>query len=138
MDKILQKLDTMYIIKKLYEIEKLKLILLDENQLKLFNYIPKPCIPYGIFENGETNEQLMKKLENQPQFKPIFHEEKTQIRKLEDALDAYGNINRKPKKSMVDTNLIGMMDPDIKELLGILGLDEEPGSSVECITFHKQ
>ena len=37
-------MDIVNIITKLLELEKLKHFLLDENQLKLFDYIPKPTI----------------------------------------------------------------------------------------------
>ena len=44
-EKIYQKeLDVINILKKLHEIENLKLLLLDENQLVLFNYLTKPYI----------------------------------------------------------------------------------------------
>ncbi|KAL4432957.1 hypothetical protein ABPG74_014471 [Tetrahymena malaccensis] len=41
---ISEQLDGVYILKKLLELEKLKAILLNEEQLKLFEYIPKPTI----------------------------------------------------------------------------------------------
>ena len=54
------------------------MILLDENQLKLFDYIPRPTVPYSIFSSDKENaETLLKKLENEPLFKPILMEEKT-------------------------------------------------------------
>lgn len=46
------KLDVAYIIKKLHEIDKLKSILMTNEQVKLFNYIPKPLIPSDIFNKG--------------------------------------------------------------------------------------
>ena len=36
--------DILYIIKKLHEIDKLKMILLTKEQIKLFDYLPKPTI----------------------------------------------------------------------------------------------
>ncbi|EAR99917.1 transmembrane protein, putative (macronuclear) [Tetrahymena thermophila SB210] len=41
---ISEQFDGVYILKKLLELEKLKAILLSEEQLKLFEYIPKPVI----------------------------------------------------------------------------------------------
>lgn len=43
-DKIEKQLDAIFLIKKLNEIDKLKQFLLDEDQLKLFDYVPKPTI----------------------------------------------------------------------------------------------
>lgn len=42
--KVLQNLDILFILNKLIEIDKLKYILFDEDQLKLFEFIPKPVI----------------------------------------------------------------------------------------------
>lgn len=36
--------DVLYIIKKLHEIDKLKMILLNKDQIRLFDYLPKPTI----------------------------------------------------------------------------------------------
>lgn len=36
--------DILYVIKKLHEIDKLKMILLNKDQIKLFDYLPKPTI----------------------------------------------------------------------------------------------
>jgi hypothetical protein len=49
--KIIQKLDVVFIIKKLIELDKLKSLILTSEQLKLFDYIPKPVIP--IFDNNK-------------------------------------------------------------------------------------
>lgn len=39
------KLDVQHIVSKIYEIDKLKHVLLTEDQLNLLDYIPKPAIP---------------------------------------------------------------------------------------------
>ena len=44
MGKINNALDITYIIKKLQEIDKLKMILLSTDQIKLFDFLPKPNI----------------------------------------------------------------------------------------------
>ncbi|EAR86247.2 transmembrane protein, putative (macronuclear) [Tetrahymena thermophila SB210] len=46
-NKINQNFDILYIFNKLHEIDKLKQILLNKNQLKLFDYMPKPLISDG-------------------------------------------------------------------------------------------
>lgn len=51
-------------------------------------------------------------------------DEKTQVRKLEDALEAYGEIKPLDNKSSIDENLIKMMDPEIKELFEIIHNEE--------------
>lgn len=44
MNKINNSLDITYIVKKLQEIDKLKMILLSPDQIKLFDFLPKPNI----------------------------------------------------------------------------------------------
>ncbi|CAD8177416.1 unnamed protein product [Paramecium pentaurelia] len=43
--KIIKQMDILYIMKKLQEIDKLKMILLTESQIKVFDYLQKPTIP---------------------------------------------------------------------------------------------
>lgn len=40
-----KSIDVLYLIKKIQEIDKLKTILLTKDQIKLFDYLPKPTIP---------------------------------------------------------------------------------------------
>lgn len=42
--KLAYHLDVKRILQKLIEIDKLKMLLLDESQVKLFEYLPKPVI----------------------------------------------------------------------------------------------
>lgn len=49
MEKIFNKLDVVNILNKMQEIDKLKYVLLNKEQLELFNYIPKPLIPSDMF-----------------------------------------------------------------------------------------
>lgn len=43
-DKLYTHIDILYLIQKLIEVEKLKHLLLNENQIKLFEFIPKPLL----------------------------------------------------------------------------------------------
>ncbi|CAD8130927.1 unnamed protein product [Paramecium sonneborni] len=43
--KIIKQMDILFILKKLQEIDKLKMILLTESQIKIFDYVQKPTIP---------------------------------------------------------------------------------------------
>jgi hypothetical protein len=49
-DKIFYKIDSVYLVKKLMELEKLKVLLLSPNQLKLFENLPRPKIFTGKSE----------------------------------------------------------------------------------------
>lgn len=44
MKKVIQRLDIVYILNKLVEIDKLKMLLLDHHQRELFEYLPKPVV----------------------------------------------------------------------------------------------
>ena len=44
MKKIKQRLDIVYILNKLVEIDKLIALLLDSNQKKLFDFLPRPIV----------------------------------------------------------------------------------------------
>lgn len=44
LNKIDEKLDIIYIINKLLEIDKLKLLLLNKEELHLFEFLPKPYL----------------------------------------------------------------------------------------------
>ena len=50
-------MDIVYIIKKLNEVDKLKMILLNDNQIKLFDYMQKPTIDTDPF-NPEKEKTL--------------------------------------------------------------------------------
>ncbi|CAD8074058.1 unnamed protein product [Paramecium sonneborni] len=74
--------DILYIIKKLHEIDKLKMILLTKEQIKLFDYLPKPTISsnpekeisghqyFSILKPIKTNYQMA--LEAQQAYKEIL------------------------------------------------------------------
>lgn len=44
MSKVTQRLDIVFIMKKLIEVDKLKMLLLNENQRKIFEYLPRPIV----------------------------------------------------------------------------------------------
>lgn len=51
MSRVNKSIDILYIIKKLNEIDKLKMILLSKEQIKLFDYLPKPTIPIDPYRS---------------------------------------------------------------------------------------
>ncbi|CAD8176552.1 unnamed protein product [Paramecium pentaurelia] len=112
--KIMMKLDVAYIIKKLHEIDKLKSILMTNEQVKLFNYIPKPLIPSDIFDIGFKKQYNPNTSSNQAESISIFEEEKTEIQKLEDSFHAYQKIRQKENPSNLDQVIIEQMDEEIK------------------------
>ena len=55
-----QDLDIVSIIEKIHDIEKLKILLLNEDQLSLFNYLSKPMIAPNDMEESPTTQKLSK------------------------------------------------------------------------------
>ena len=55
-----QDLDIVSIIEKIHDIEKLKILLLNEDQLRLFNYLSKPMIAPNDMEESPTTQKLSK------------------------------------------------------------------------------
>jgi hypothetical protein len=68
----LKKIDILFIVKKLIEIDKLKALLLTPDQLKLFDYLPKPVVPVISEERNpfdEDDEQIIEFFKDDKPFK---------------------------------------------------------------------
>ncbi|KAL4466679.1 hypothetical protein ABPG72_016796 [Tetrahymena utriculariae] len=131
--KLLDKhLDVMYLITKLQEIDKLKMLLLSEDQIKLFNYLPKPTIrerevfkqkqkPKDGDEKGEKENQLQeteqvnqnKKFLQIEKFNLLYMDERTEIQKAADAYSAFNSLKKHQNRTEIDTKLLMMLDPKI-------------------------
>jgi hypothetical protein len=61
-DKVESKIEITYVLNKLREIDKLKLVLLSKDQLILFNYLTKPIISES--ESKDYSEKLWDIVEN--------------------------------------------------------------------------
>lgn len=68
--------DLAVILERLSEIDKLKKILLDNEQIKLFNFTPKPLIK-AVKEGGEGEDfsPLKKSMARNPKLKEMFDHE---------------------------------------------------------------
>ncbi|EAR83220.2 ATPase, histidine kinase-, DNA gyrase B, putative (macronuclear) [Tetrahymena thermophila SB210] len=132
--KILDKhLDVMYLITKLLEIDKLKMLLLSEDQIKLFNYLPKPTIRESeVFKQEQKCQKVGGKdnQENQPQqdidqanqnkkylqiekFNLLYMDDRTEIQKAADAYSAFNSLKKHQQRTEIDTKLLMMLDPKI-------------------------
>lgn len=91
-----------FIIRKLIEIDKLKIILMNEEQRKLFDYLPKPTIP---LESNLIKDEI---------FAYYFKKEKNFEEKVIEALDAYkiSKLNTDP----INIKLLSLMDKEIKDV----------------------
>ncbi|CAD8045298.1 unnamed protein product [Paramecium primaurelia] len=113
-EKFMNKLDIANLISKVYEIDRLKLILLNEQQQKLFNYLPKPIIPESLF--GDDFHKKMKIVEQKQAYKVILQDEKPEFMRLQEAFVAYVKIQQKDEISEVDKKILDILDEDILEL----------------------
>ncbi|CAD8044277.1 unnamed protein product [Paramecium primaurelia] len=121
-DKFMSKLDVAYIISKIYEIDKLKLVLLNEDQLQLFNYLPKPVIPSALFGNDAENK--VKEIESKKAYQFILQDEKSDFIKLQEAFKSFAKLKKKKELSQIDKNIIEILDEDIIELFYTLNKDQ--------------
>jgi len=113
MKNIRERMDVLNIMQKFRELDKLKTLLLEEDQLVLFNAIPKAeiksdqestveSLPFGSNDGRKSNtfsERILKK----STFIEL-KEEQNQIRK------AYNKIQLKNKKSKIDARLLEFYD----------------------------
>ncbi|CAD8058135.1 unnamed protein product [Paramecium primaurelia] len=110
-EKIFNKLDVVNILNKMQEIDKLKYVLLNKEQLELFNYIPKPLIPSDMF--SKDFEQKLNVLEEKLEFQFILQEEKSDLFKIESAFYAYMKLHQKKKLSETDKNILDLVGEDM-------------------------
>lgn len=57
MKKVADRLDIIFVLQKLVEIDKLKILLLNQDQRQLFDFLPKPIVQYTHFT--EANRQSL-------------------------------------------------------------------------------
>ncbi|KAL4476124.1 hypothetical protein ABPG74_009857 [Tetrahymena malaccensis] len=108
-DKLYYNLDIMHILKRLIEVEKLKRLLLNADQIKLFDYLPKPTInPDLILKNAATQNSSKAK-----EIDLLYQDNRTEFQRVKDAFEAYKNIQAKQEHTMLDQKIIDMLDPNL-------------------------
>ncbi|KAL4494038.1 hypothetical protein ABPG72_015994 [Tetrahymena utriculariae] len=111
-DQLYYHLDVLYVIKKLMEVDKLKNILLNPDQLKLFEYIPKPTI--------RSNYGFCKKAKDiQFEIDDHYQDSRTELQKVQQAYQAYQNIANKQNLSSLDLKILQLLDQKLLSLFGI-------------------
>lgn len=120
---ISEKIDISYILKKFYEIDKLKMILFNSNQYHLFEYLPKPI----ILRNSKID------LGNAKNSKFITYESNAygQAKKL---YGAYQNIINQDQLSPLDQKLIDLLDDNVR---GVLEVRKKFGLKIK-LDFRKK
>lgn len=104
-----EKLDISYLLKKFYEIDKIKMLLLNENQYHLFDYLPKPVIlKTGKINIGNSNSNHSN------------YETNDVIDKSKKLYTAFNNIMKQNELSSIDKKLIDLLDENVKQLIKVL------------------
>ena len=110
---IFEKLDVTYILNKFHEIDKLKLLLLDKNQLQVFEYLPKPM----IMKNGKIHLKFSSQIDKSTTMlrrSKTYEIEEDETLKARNFYEAFHNINKKPEKNDLDLKLIDLLEDNLK------------------------
>ena len=114
----LEKMDLVYILKKFLEIEKLKILLLNQDQYHLFDFFPKPYVT-------KTGHILLDYTSNNKKKKANTFEELSKLQiisnidKINKAVSikkAYQNIKEKENHDVIDEKLLKLVEDDIQAL----------------------
>ena len=120
---ILSQLDIKYILKKFAEIDQLKILVLNEDQYPLFEYLQKPIImknakinlnPLEEQDNDKKNSIKDGVFRKKSQF--IVHQHDS-VLKAKTVQKAFENIINKPEMNEIDRKLIQRLDMDILKIL---------------------
>ncbi|KAL4472950.1 hypothetical protein ABPG72_020644 [Tetrahymena utriculariae] len=107
---VLNYIDICFIINKIIELEKLKTVLLSDQQIKLFDFIPKPSIDYQLvkqMKQGEQQLDLLRKSQYQLN-------QKKKLNSLEDQL-SINNLNGKNKIIRRQFNILSVQNRSFSE-----------------------
>ncbi|EAR91784.2 transmembrane protein, putative (macronuclear) [Tetrahymena thermophila SB210] len=108
-EKLYYNIDIFNIIHKLNELEKLKRLIFDQDQLKLFDYLPKPTIQTDIsMKQNDKKEEIEIDL--------LYQDNRSELQKACESFQAYQNIAYKSDQSTLDQKLINQLDPVLKKM----------------------
>ncbi|EWS72548.1 transmembrane protein, putative (macronuclear) [Tetrahymena thermophila SB210] len=116
-EKIYQHLDIIYIVKKLLEFEKVKQILLNDDQRKLIQFFPKPLIDVEEIKQEKMQEKKIRqsqKLKQKKQKVNLLNDlQIDEDQRAQEALQSLQNIIKQQYLSEVDKKIIEMLDDSI-------------------------
>ena len=109
-----RKLNITHILKKISDIDKLKMLILDTDQIKLFDYLPKPTILRNqkiSMASPLANSTMLSHLDEK------YIEEEDQEVKYLNLCQAYKKIYKKNEMTEMDKKLVSFLDDRIKHNL---------------------
>lgn len=103
----MRDMDTMNLIKKIHDLQKLKMLVLNEDQLVLFNFLSKPIIVPSnnnlLDQSQESNRKITHLMRKQTISDNLFEE-------------SYKRVLKNEENSDLNRNLIHLLDDEIKKL----------------------
>ncbi|EAR82405.2 transmembrane protein, putative (macronuclear) [Tetrahymena thermophila SB210] len=119
-EKINDFLDINMFIKTIVEFQKLKRILMNKDQLILFELIPPPLIHEQQFTNKISDEENEKECYSAFNTGMVFEDYRTQIKKMKDAQSSYNRIfkssnTQHSKPSFVDNQILLYIGQNLKK-----------------------
>ena len=137
-DRINRKLDILFIIKKFTELEKIKMLLLDEDQLRLFNHLPKPifCIDSKKMREPTSRD----KSEFLSMWEAFFDFDDYRVKrsdKKQSLRKAYDNLILKTEKTGIDRKLIEIFEAKKLKLSGESVLDDQQIEKSQKVIFEE-
>ena len=116
-ESIFSRLDLKYILKKFLEIDKLKFLLLDNDQLKIFDNLPKPMISKRAKMN--INPMDMTRMKSLHRMSNMTVDPEKILSKISIFKNCFLNIMKKNELDDIDKRLISFIGEDLKNILGI-------------------
>ncbi|CAD8083279.1 unnamed protein product [Paramecium primaurelia] len=110
---ILQQMDVVKIIQKLHEVDLLKFILLNDEQYKLFDLLPKPILQDEKLQMEDRGNDLISEVGFQKSFRSINNNKKLQSKNLKDYYCTFSSLQQDKRRSSVDDKLLSMIDRNI-------------------------
>ncbi|KAL4460287.1 hypothetical protein ABPG74_000038 [Tetrahymena malaccensis] len=120
--KLYYHLDVIYIVKKLLEVDKLKQLIMDKDQIQLFEYISKPIISDEDVFGKKSTQNIQ---EQQEKYSILYQDNRSEIQKVQDAYQSYQNIQQRDL-SVMDKKILNHLDP---QLVNIFNYQEQKEKS---------
>ncbi|KAL4441415.1 hypothetical protein ABPG74_013710 [Tetrahymena malaccensis] len=131
-NKLYHNLDIFNILKKLVDVEKLKRLLLDQDQLRLFDCLPKPTIQPDLVLKKQSS-QIWDQKNKEIDF--MYQDGRSEMQKLSDAFQSYMNITQKQTQGGLDKKIINLLD---RNLLQIFQKEAEERQNIQIMRQNSE
>ncbi|CAD8164378.1 unnamed protein product [Paramecium octaurelia] len=122
---ILSQMDVVKIIQKLQEVDLLKFILLNDEQYKMFDLLPKPIFQDEKLQMEDMSNEFCSEAGYQKTFRAINHNKKLQSKNLKDYYCSFSSLQQDKRRSSVDDKLLSMIDRNIVQFFEQIQLSQQ-------------